>query len=121
MLIIPIIPKPITIKGFKHYTISFWGGILRNTRTGKISKGWLNEQGYRRTKLQNGKKISNQYFQRLVALTWIENKHNKTDVHHKNKIRNDNNVPNLEWLSHRENIAYIKSEPLVKELKEAPF
>lgn len=36
----------------------------------------------------------------LIALTFIPNPMNKLTVNHKNKIRNDNSVKNLEWSTH---------------------
>lgn len=45
---------------------------------------------------------------RLVALAYIENDDPtvKTEVNHKNYIRDDNRAENLEWLSHANNIRY---------------
>jgi hypothetical protein len=44
---------------------------------------------------------------RLVAMAFLEcDKPDQMVVNHKNEVRNDNRVENLEWLSHADNIAY---------------
>lgn len=43
---------------------------------------------------------------RLVAQAFLGNPRGKKVVHHKNKIRHDNRVENLEWTTHGENNKY---------------
>jgi len=47
---------------------------------------------------------------RIVAKTFIENIENKATVNHKNWIRNDNRIENLEWCSFKENIKHSRDK-----------
>ena len=67
----------------------------------------MSDQGYCWVKLvgKNGKRRL-ELIHRLVALAFIPNPEGKPQINHKNCIRNDNRVENLEWMTHQENQDY---------------
>ena len=73
-----------------------------------------NRKGYLYTVLcKNG--ISTHFLvHRLVAKTFIDNRNNLNEVNHKDGNKQNNNVNNLEWCSHSENIIYAYKNGLHK-------
>lgn len=101
------------IKDFSGYYITDSGDVYsRNYGFGRIGKlkQELCKNGYKRVTLCVGGKAVHKLVHRLVAEAFIPNSQNKCDVNHKNGVRDDNRVENLEWLSRSENIKHAYNE-----------
>lgn len=96
-------------------------GILRNIKTGKIVRGYVEKNGYVRVRIEN-KALSGVVrttIHRLVAEAFIPNPEGKTQVNHKDLDKQNNDVSNLEWVTGSENMKHAYSNGLgVNELEE---
>lgn len=84
------------------YKVSNLGNIF-SIKNNKLLSLWKDKDGYLRCNLKHNKKIKQATVHRLVAETFISNPENKLQINHKNGIRNDNRVENLEWCTCLEN------------------
>lgn len=91
------------------FYVSSYGNIKNNN--GKILKNRdKNNFGYIRVKV-NGKRY---FIHRLIAECFIDNKNNYNIVNHKNGIKTDNRIENLEWCSASQNMIHaIKNNLLI--------
>jgi hypothetical protein len=88
-------------KDFPNYNVSNFGNI-KNVVTNKILKLSV-KGGYYHVGLVSNKIKKTYKVHRLIALAFIENPENKSDVNHKDKNKLNNHIDNLEWMTRKEN------------------
>jgi hypothetical protein len=92
------------IKGYEgYYQVSSAGRIASTHRDRLILKQRTNRTGYLVVGLHINGLSSTKQVHRLVGLAFITNKHNKSQINHKDGVKSNNSVHNLEWMTAREN------------------
>lgn len=96
-----------------NYTLYENGKIWSRIKQ-KFLKASIDPSGYRKVCLFYGDKKYWRRVHRLVAQKYIPNPENKRTVNHKNGIKSDNNVSNLEWATQKENMIHARETGLLK-------
>lgn len=100
------------------YRISSFGRI-KSSHINKKGIGWqlldgsIDAKGYKRINLYRDGAKTNWKIHRLVAIHFIENPDNKKEVNHKDGIKLNNRIENLEWCSTLENMRHAFANNLI--------
>ena len=90
------------VRGHPHYEVSNTG-YVRNKKTKRMLKQSLNKpDGYYRVSMEG----RHYYVHRIVADTYYAGDHRNMDVNHIDGNKTNNELPNLEWLTRKENIQH---------------
>lgn len=91
------------VPGYEEYYLISSTGKLFSKRKNKVLKTTLNDFGYfRATLYKDGEKAKHTKIHILVALSFLGERKGR-QVNHINRVRTDNNLSNLEYVSVREN------------------
>lgn len=99
-----------SIPGYEsHYEISNLGNV-RGLVRGNLLKGEVTNKGYIRVSLSKEGKVIRHSVHRLVALTFLANTLGKSHINHIDNDPTNNNVTNLEWVTHSENMIHAHKQ-----------
>lgn len=93
-----------TITGFEDYKISEDGKIFA-VKLNKYLKPFSNGLGYLAVKLRKNGQRKMQYIHRLVAQEYIASCVG-LDINHKDGVKSNNTVSNLEVVTHKQNLKH---------------
>jgi hypothetical protein len=114
-------PLPINearpIRGLDEYFLITTNGDVYSMRTNKVIKKSISHNGYSLAGTniggKSGKKVTFRVC-RVVAFAFIPNPENKPQVNHKDGIKTNDRVTNLEWCTRSQNILHAYLVGLIK-------
>ncbi|MGN1298135.1 MAG: NUMOD4 domain-containing protein [Clostridia bacterium] len=103
------------VKSFDRYVKNKMSN--KNIKKGRVLRPCVSKYGYLNVNLVKNTKGKTSAIHRLVAIAFIENPENKLCVNHIDGNKKNNNVYNLEWVTHSENNIHAIKTGLRKKMK----
>lgn len=111
-----------TINGIDGYRVTEDGRVFSEHSNKFRALGSKSNSGYLQLVLKVHGKRKCIYIHRLVAIAFVPNPENKSEVNHKNGNKEDNRAENLEWVTSSENkrhaISALNRKPPYKKLTD---
>jgi hypothetical protein len=101
------------IENYENYLITNCGKVYSVKRK-KFLKPYSIGKGYLLVKLSKNGKVKIFLIHRLVAMAFLENSENLPQVNHKNEIKTDNRLENLEYCDCQYNVDYSLSKAVLQ-------
>lgn len=108
--------KEVKVEGYKIIFVSNTGTVKDNK--GKIKKQTLNNSGYLNVQIRSEEKYKSKAFRVhiLVAKGFLgEHENPKIEINHKDGNKLNNNIKNLEYVTHKENTIHAHKTGLISE------
>ena len=106
------------IRNFPSYNGSSEGRIM-NVKTQRILKTFVNEKGYETVCLRKNNRQYTVRVHKVIAETFL-GEHPGMDVRHKDGIRSNNDISNLEWCTRKETISKAFERGAKKSPRQTP-
>jgi hypothetical protein len=100
-------------KNYKSYIVYSDGRVFSNVKN-RFLKPYISQNGYERIRICYDGKFESWTVHRLVATMFLDRAEWQKEVNHKNGIKTDNRVENLEWCTTSENQKHSWAMGLIK-------
>lgn len=99
------------VDDFPNYLVSD-DGRVKNRTTGRVLKACNDTYGYPQVILSNNGHKKSHRVHRLVTKAFLDNYDDSLEVNHRNGVKTDNFVTNLEWATASENMSHAYANGL---------
>jgi HNH endonuclease/NUMOD4 motif len=107
----------LNIKDYNNKYVINTNGQIKSASKGRLINQRLDRGGYMSVRLSMNGQTKTHYVHRLIAETFIPNPKTKPFINHINGIKTDNNIENLEWVTHAENMQHAYATGLCNKSK----